>query len=302
MPIASRGSKTRRMTILPWPSASIFTRSPDSSPASARTSTGSVTWFLLEIFGMAFTNCKGRTCTCAATHHGGAAGGIFAPLVVDRRHVGVAVARRCARRRDLLEARQVVVGQRYVHRRRVLLEVAHSFRSWDRDDVVATVEYPRERELPGRDALLGRHLLGPFDALDVAVEVLALEARVVAAEVVVGEVGRRAEAAREEAAAERGVRDEADPELAHGRQDLGLGIARPQRVLGLQRGDRVNGVGATDRLGRGLRQPEVAHLAGLAELLHRPDRFPNRHRLVDPVLVVEVDVVDPEPFERRVAR
>ena len=67
--------------------------------------------------------------------------------------------------------------------------------------------------------------------------------------------------AREEAAAERGVGDEADAELAHGRQHRVLGVARPQRVLGLQRRDRVHGVRAADRLRRGLREPEVAHLA-----------------------------------------
>ena len=40
-----------------------------------------------------------------------------------------------------------------------------------------------------------------------------------------------ADAAGQEAAAERAVGDEADPELAHRRQDLRLGVARPERVL-----------------------------------------------------------------------
>ena len=71
-------------------------------------------------------------------------------------------------------------------------------------------------------------------------EVLALEARVVAPEVArPRSPSARAEAAGQEAAAERAVGDEADAELAHGRQDLVLGIAGPQRVLGLQRRDRM---------------------------------------------------------------
>ena len=55
--------------------------------------------------------------------------------------------------------------------------------------------------------------------------------------------------------------DEADSELAARVEDLGLGVARPERVLGLQRGDRVHRVRAADRLGRRLAQAEVAHLA-----------------------------------------
>ena len=98
------------------------------------------------------------------------------------------------------------------------------------------------------------------------------------------------------------VGDEADAELAHGRQHRVLGVARPQRVLRLQRRDRVHGVRAADRLRRGLREPEVADLALLDQLLHRADRLLDRDGLVDAVLVVEVDVVDAEPRQRRVAR
>ncbi len=56
------------------------------------------------------------------------------------------------------------------------------------DDVVALGEHPGERELAGGDALLGGDLLDPLDQLQVALEVLALEARVDAAEVVLGQV------------------------------------------------------------------------------------------------------------------
>ena len=132
-----------------------------------------------------------------------------------------------------------------------------------------------------------------LDQLQVALEVLALEARAVAAEVVLGQVLARAEAAGEEAAAERAVGDEADPQLAQGRQDLVLGIAAPERVLGLQRRDRMGRVGAADRLRRRLGEAEVAHLALLDQLGHRADRLLDRHLGIDPVLVVEVDVSTP---------
>src|SRR3712207_8728477 len=53
---------------------------------------------------------------------------------------------------------------------------------------------------------------------------------------------------------------EPDPQLTARREDLRLDVARPQRVLGLQRGDRVRVVRAAQRLGARLAQAEVADL------------------------------------------
>ena len=47
---------------------------------------------------------------------------------------------------------------------------------------------------------------------------------------------------------------DADAELAAGRQDLILDAARDQRIFDLQVGDRVDGVGAAQRLRADLRQ------------------------------------------------
>jgi hypothetical protein len=63
----------------------------------------------------------------------------------------------------------------------------------------------------------------------------------------------------------------------------------------------MHGVRATDRVGRRLGEAEVRHLAGVDELLHRTDRLLDRRVAVDAVLVIEVDVIDAEPFEARVA-
>ena len=68
---------------------------------------------------------------------------------------------------------------------------------------------------------------------EIRLEVLAREPGAVTAEVALVELVGRGEPAGQEPAAERGVRDEPDPELAARRQDLGLGVAGPQRVLGL---------------------------------------------------------------------
>ena len=128
-------------------------------------------------------------------------------------------------------------------------------------------------------------------------EVLAGEARVGLAPVVVGELLGGADRAGEEAVAERRVGHEADAQLAQQRQQLGLRVTGPQRVLGLQRGDRVDGVGAADRLGAGLGQADVPDLALGDQLGQRADGLLDRRVRVDPVLVVEVDAVGAEPLQ-----
>src|SRR5207249_5878383 len=83
--------------------------------------------------------------------------------------------------------------------------------------------------------------------------------------------------------------------------DLVLRVAAPERVLRLERADRVRRVRTPDSRGRRLGEAEVTHLAGAHQLCHRADSLLDRHARVDPVLVVEVDVLDAEPAERRVA-
>jgi hypothetical protein len=57
-------------------------------------------------------------------------------------------------------------------------------------------------------------------------------------------------------------------------------------------------VGAADRLGPGVAQAEVTHLARGDELGHRADRLLDRHASVDAAGVVEVDRVDAEAAQR----
>ena len=106
-----------------------------------------------------------------------------------------------------------------------------------------------------------------------------------------------ADLAGEEAVTQRRVGHEADAQLAQQRQQLGLHVARPQRVLGLQRGDRVHGVRAADGVHSGLGQSDVADLALAYQVGHRPDGVLDRGVRVDPVLVVQVDVVSAEALQ-----
>ena len=74
-----------------------------------------------------------------------------------------------------------------------------------------------------------------------------------------------------------------------------------QREFALHRGDRVGGVGPPDALRPGLAQPQKPDLALLDEPRHCADRLLDRHRRIDPVLVIEIDDIDAEPLQARLA-
>src|SRR5918995_3433258 len=60
-------------------------------------------------------------------------------------------------------------------------------------------------------------------------------------------------------------------------------------------------VGAADGLGCGLRDTQEAYLPGLKELLHRAPSLLYGYLRIYPMLVVEVDVIHPEPLQRVLA-
>src|SRR5262249_29425890 len=74
-----------------------------------------------------------------------------------------------------------------------------------------------------------------------------------------------------------------------------------QRKLALHRGDRMHRMGPPDAFRPRLAQPEKAYLALLDEPRHRADRVLDRHRRIDAMLVIEVDYIDAEPLEARLA-
>ena len=75
---------------------------------------------------------------------------------------------------------QFVAGQLHVERADVLLEIRAPLRPRNRHDVVALREHPCKRELRRRAAFLGRDRADFVDEVQVPVEVLALEARRIA--------------------------------------------------------------------------------------------------------------------------
>ncbi len=66
----------------------------------------------------------------------------------------------------------------------------------------------------------------------------------------------------------------------------------------MQGGDRLDGVGAADRLRAGLGQAEMLDLALLDQVLDRAGHVLDRHVGIDAVLIEQIDAVGPEPLQR----
>src|SRR5215210_3805602 len=250
---------------------------------------------------LAFARC-GRSSGARCILH---VGQITSSSAVDGAHLllGVALAGGRSSGHGLLYTPQVLVGKRDVRCTSVLLEVLAALGAGDGDYIVPLAQEPREGELSRCGVLLGGDLPDPVRQLHVPPEVLLREAREAGAPcVVLGQVLDAPPGAGQETTSQRAVGDEADPEVADGRQDLILRIPGEERVLALEGAHRVHRMRPPDGLGPCLGEPQVSYLPRLDELLHSPHRLLDGHLRVDPVLVVEVYRVHAEPFERGVAR
>ena len=108
---------------------------------------------------------------------------------------------------------------------------------------------------------------------------------------------RSADGAGEEPAAQRRVRHEPHAELAAGLDVALLGVARPERVLDLERDDGVDFPGPANGCGTGLGKPDVAGLPLFHEPRHGAHRLLHRNRGVDAGHAVDVQAVDAQPLE-----
>src|ERR1019366_5893577 len=201
-----------------------------------------------------------------------------------------------------IDLAEVVRAQGHLGSGRVRLEVLAPACSWNGDDVLALVEHPRECELRRGDVVPTRDLLEVAHELHVAFEVLVLPAGNATPPVIRGDAVEALERAGEQATTERAISDKTDPELPCRREDCRFRLAAEQRVLGLQRSDRMDCVCAPDRLRCGLRESDVADQSRGHQLSHRTDGFLDRCRGVDPVQVIEIDVVGAEAREALLER
>jgi hypothetical protein len=144
----------------------------------------------------------------------------------------------------------VLIGKAHLGRAEVFFHTVQAARAEDRHDAGPSCEEPGERHLRGRGAF-GRGEL--FDRLDhslVGLHSLGSEARRSRAEVVHTEVRRTRNLAGQVAGSGRAPGHEADAQFRAERQHLRLWVAGPQRVFALDRGDRLDGVGAEDSVRR----------------------------------------------------
>src|SRR5258706_946780 len=206
-----------------------------------------------------------------------------------------------ADRRGGGDALQVVARELDFERVEVLVDALLALGAGDRNDLPALREQPGEHELRRRAFFLRGELLEALDDLHVRVEVLGLEARVLQAAIAFGQVRLALHRAGEHATPERRVSDERDAELAAAGERFLAVLPVEQRILVLHRRDRMHLVRAADRFGPRLRQAELAHFALLEQALHRAHRVLDRRIRVDTVLVVEVDDVDAQALQARLA-
>ena len=119
----------------------------------------------------------------------------------------------------------------------------------------------------------------------------------VAAAVGLAKIIQAGNGAGEHAPPQRRVGHKAYAQLAAKRQDVRLDKAAPQRILGLQRGNRVHPGRAANGVWPRLGQPQVAHLALLHQPLHSANSVLDRHRRINAVLVIQVDHLHTQPGE-----
>src|SRR5205823_11512212 len=109
-----------------------------------------------------------------------------------------------------------------------------------------------------------------------------------------GQILKTLKLAGQETASQRAVGDEADSQFTAGVEDLVFWIASPQRIFCLQCCDGMNFRGTSQRLRTGLRQTDVTNLAVFYQLSHRSNRLFNGRVGIYPVLIIQIDSLDPE--------
>src|SRR4051794_6456799 len=165
--------------------------------------------------------------------------------------------------RRLVERRDLVLGELQVGAAHVLLEVLDGARAGDREHHLAALQEPREGDLARRRAVR------------------------------LGDLGDRPARLGQLAGGQREPRDEADALLLAVVEDV-LGLAVGEVVEVLDGGDLEDLLRGLDLVDRDLREPEMAHLALVLELLHDAELLLARDLRVDAVQLPQVDRVDAE--------
>ena len=139
------------------------------------------------------------------------------------------------------------------------------------------------------------------DQLNIAREIFFVKARVAAAAIGLGKIIHALDAPGEQAAPERRIGDVAHAEFLARGHDVFFNVAKPQRVFGLQRGQRMFGMRAAQCLGAGFADADKTHLAARDQLTHRAYGLFNRHAGVNTMQKIDVDHIQPHALQAFVA-
>jgi hypothetical protein len=200
-------------------------------------------------------------------------------------------------RSGAVDVAEVVRRELEVDRPDVLFEATPFGRARDRDDPRLPGQQPREGHLTGCRLPAPRDRLQKVHQRLIRLPVLRGEARHAVSEIGAVERRRLVDPPREEPLPQGTERHQADAELLQRWQQLPFGLAVPQGVLALNGGDRLHGMCAADGAGGRFGEAEVPDLALRDQVLHRARDILDRDVGVDPVLVVEVDGVDPQALQ-----
>ena len=167
------------------------------------------------------------------------------------------------RRFECLEFAQIIRPQPHLRGARVLLEVAHALRAGNRNDRRLPLRAPRPGQSGPESRRAARQRVEPPRPVPRYARPFSPAKRGLGfAEVVVVQFFD-VDRSGEESAAERAIRHEAD---AHVRARPGRTSAStptfPQRILALQRADRMHRMCPAQRVGTDFGEPEKANLAG----------------------------------------
>ena len=209
----------------------------------------------------------------------------------------VAFARSALGGEDGFQLGAVVGAQGEARRSHALFQVRHALRAGDGHDVVALRHCPSHGQLRGGQPQAVGHGLHARHQREVVSQVVAMKTRVNAAAVLGIQVVKALNATGQQPTPQGRVTHKGDVELAAQVNHLDLGVAVPQRELGLQRSHGVHAVGALEGLGPSFADAEVAHLALFNQARHGAHGVFNRGVRVDAVQVVQVNAVGAQALQ-----
>ena len=165
----------------------------------------------------------------------------------------------------IIEIIEIVLCQRHIHRSEVFLEAMQLGCAGDGNHVLSSSEHPGQSQLRGRDLFLRGEGLNGLHNREVVFKVFALKTRRGSPVVIVFELVEVLDGTGQEATTKRAVRNKCDAERFTCLHHLAFMFSGPQRILALQRRDWMHSMCASDLVGVGLTQPEIAHLARLED-------------------------------------